>query len=213
MVRYRHAFSIILVVFLSLTSFEVKSRSSSTNKASSTNNAMVHRRLQSDISSLRKQVSRLSETLKKLTDRLSRLEATVRRQENRLQKFEQQIQADRSMEEKTDKQNLKHSISSAKKSETSPEKAGVQKSETPLSQQSIWVDKPRLSYKIRREPLDREIIYVATDDTVLSKLAHRYYRDASFWEQIYQVNKNKLPSPDVVPPGTRLRLPPLNELK
>jgi len=78
---------------------------------------------------------------------------------------------------------------------------------------TVWVPSPNVDYQIRREPLDREVNFVTTDDTILTELAHKYYRDSSYWRRIYEVNEDKLPSPDVVPPDISLRLPPVDELQ
>lgn len=75
----------------------------------------------------------------------------------------------------------------------------------------LWVSGGH-NYSIRRFPLDYKLTIITRTLDSLSKLAHQYYRDASYSIKIYRANKNKLPSPENLPAQTRLRLPPYQEL-
>lgn len=91
-------------------------------------------------------------------------------------------------------------------------------SETPSTDEeadsdSKWMNDPDRPYPIRREPLSKEISYVTDPDDTLSKIAHQFYHDAELWIRIYLVNEDRLDSPDTLPPGTELRLPPLERIQ
>jgi nucleoid-associated protein YgaU len=46
------------------------------------------------------------------------------------------------------------------------------------------------------------------DGDTLEALARRYLGDASRWTEIYEANRHVLPSPDLLPIGAELKLPP-----
>lgn len=52
--------------------------------------------------------------------------------------------------------------------------------------------------------------YVVGKGDTLRSIARNVLKDASKWRQIYDLNRDKLESPDVISEGTELRLPPLN---
>lgn len=90
--------------------------------------------------------------------------------------------------------------------------------ETPTTEEeadseSKWMNDPDRPYPIRRQPLEEEITYVTDPDDTLSKIAHQFYHDAELWIRIYLVNENRLESPDTLPPGTELRLPPIDRIQ
>lgn len=166
---------------------------------------LIQDRLLSDISNINDQLSRLNRTVNRLENQVSQLKNENQNQRNRINELEQTVEELRdnssggsSGESDSGDSRLKTVSGSEDRSESSP---------------SLWEPLPNVPYQIRRDPLEEELIYITTDDTTLTKLAHIYYRDSSFWRQIYQVNKDKLPSPDIVPPKVRLRLPPIAELK
>ncbi len=49
--------------------------------------------------------------------------------------------------------------------------------------------------------------YVVEKGDTLIKIAKNIYGDSELWREIYELNKDRLKSPDVVPVGTELRLP------
>jgi TolA-binding protein len=166
---------------------------------------LIQDRLLSDISSINDQLSRLNRTVNRLEEKVSQLKTENQRQRSRINELEKTL---REVQE-----------GSSSSSSSEPEASRAQKktvsghNSRSASSPSMWEPRPGVPYQIRREPLDEELIYITTDDTTLTKLAHIYYRDASFWREIYELNKDKLPSPDAVPPKVRLRLPPIDELK
>ncbi|MFP4687246.1 MAG: hypothetical protein ACLFN5_03955 [bacterium] len=77
---------------------------------------------------------------------------------------------------------------------------------------SEWLTAGR-PYPVRREPLDYEKEYVTTHIDNLSRLAHQFYGDGSYWYKLYKANEDRLADPHSLPSGTRLRLPPIDELE
>jgi phage tail protein X len=77
---------------------------------------------------------------------------------------------------------------------------------------SRWIKEGR-AYPVRREPLDHEKEYQTLHVDTLSRLAHQYYGDASYWDELYKANEDRLADPHSLPSGTKLRLPSLEELK
>jgi nucleoid-associated protein YgaU len=49
--------------------------------------------------------------------------------------------------------------------------------------------------------------YVVVPGDSLSKIAKRYYGDASQWRRIYEANRDQLSNPDLIHPGQRLKIP------
>lgn len=82
-----------------------------------------------------------------------------------------------------------------------------------VDRESEWIEDSDRPYPIRRDPLQEEIEYTTGADDTLSKIAHQFYHDAELWIRIYLVNENRLDSPDSLPPGTVLRLPPIHKIK
>lgn len=59
------------------------------------------------------------------------------------------------------------------------------------------------------QPAAGRATYVVERGDTLTSIAREVLRDASRWREIYELNRDKLASPDVVPAGTELRLPAL----
>jgi predicted nuclease with TOPRIM domain len=97
--------------------------------------------------------------------------------------------------------------------ETDEQVTGSPDSPEEADEEDLWTDDPNRPYPIRTHPLREEITYVTEGDDTLSKIAHQFYHDAELWIRIYLVNENRLESPDTLPPGTRLRLPPLDRIQ
>jgi len=57
-----------------------------------------------------------------------------------------------------------------------------------------------------RRPVARRTYLVARGDN-LWKIATREYGDANWWYEIFNANKRRLKTPDLVQPGMTLRLP------
>jgi nucleoid-associated protein YgaU len=51
-----------------------------------------------------------------------------------------------------------------------------------------------------------ETYTVAAGDS-LSKIAKRYYGDASQWPRIHEANRDQITNPDLIHPGQRLKIP------
>lgn len=50
--------------------------------------------------------------------------------------------------------------------------------------------------------------HIVADGETLAIIAQRYYRDSTLWTLIYQANQEQLPSPELLPIGTELLIPP-----
>ncbi len=51
--------------------------------------------------------------------------------------------------------------------------------------------------------------HIVTDGETLPMIAQRYYRDITLWTVIYQANQDRLKSPELLPIGTELVIPPI----
>ncbi len=49
--------------------------------------------------------------------------------------------------------------------------------------------------------------YVVTEDDTLQKISKKVYGHYSGWLKIYEANKDQIPDPDHIRPGTMLRIP------
>ncbi len=178
----------LILVFGSLTPLTAQKRSSA--------GEMIRQRMLNDIRSVKDQVDELNRTVNQLRNKVGLLQNQNQKRKNQIRDLKQQLE---DIEDNYDQ--------TTNTTETTSETTGS------TSALSVWESRPDLTYQVRREPLAREVTHVTTDDTVLTELAHKYYRDSSYWLQIYEVNEDKLPSPDVVPPNVKLRLPSINELE
>lgn len=79
--------------------------------------------------------------------------------------------------------------------------------------QGEWIVDDSRPYPIRREPLDEQVTFTTGPNDTLSKIAHQYYHDAELWFRLFLVNEDRLDSPDNLPPGTTLQLPPIDRIK
>lgn len=190
-----------LTLLLAITSFfPVRSQDRS---------SMVRDRLMADMRELKDQLTQLNETVNRLQNTISDLRRENQKNKNRILELERRLdRMGEDAETNADRNSNNNSRGSAQPEPTSSD----QRSRATESDDE-WVQAPNQSYEIRREPLDHKVIYVTTDDTTLTELAHKYYRDASFWRVIYELNRDKLPSPDVVPPGVNLVLPPVQNIE
>lgn len=50
-------------------------------------------------------------------------------------------------------------------------------------------------------------IYVVERGDSLSKIAKRFYGDASQWKRIFEANRDRIRDPDLIQPGWRLKIP------
>jgi TolA-binding protein len=167
--------------------------------------SLVQGRLTSDLSRLGNQLTQLNQTVNQLQTEVSQLKTENQRQQIRIDSLERLVNR---LQKKL--VTLKNNRGSEPTVETSPPAPGSDSVDP--EEDNVWISQPDINYTIRKTPLDHEITYVTTDDTILTRLAHRYYRNAGLWEEIYRLNSDKLPSPNVIPPGIRLRLPPISEL-
>lgn len=53
--------------------------------------------------------------------------------------------------------------------------------------------------------------YTVEKGDSLSKIAKRVYGKASYWQQIFEANKDNIKDPDMIYPGQVLRLPEIDE--
>lgn len=49
--------------------------------------------------------------------------------------------------------------------------------------------------------------YVVVAGDSLSKIAKRFYGDASKWPRIHEANRDQIKNPDLIHPGQRLKIP------
>lgn len=59
---------------------------------------------------------------------------------------------------------------------------------------------------LAQSPLARR--HVVADGETLPEIAQRYYRDSTLWTFIYRANQERLPSPELLPIGIELLIPP-----
>jgi nucleoid-associated protein YgaU len=50
--------------------------------------------------------------------------------------------------------------------------------------------------------------YTVAKGDSLSKIAKKYYGDASQWRRIFEANRNQIEDPDLIQPGWKLVIPP-----
>ena len=50
--------------------------------------------------------------------------------------------------------------------------------------------------------------YTVVAGDSLSKIAKKYYGDASQWERIFEANRDQIENPDRIQPGWKLAIPP-----
>ena len=50
-------------------------------------------------------------------------------------------------------------------------------------------------------------MYVVESGDSLSKIAKKFYGDASAWKRIYEENREVIHNPDMIQPGWRLKIP------
>ena len=55
-------------------------------------------------------------------------------------------------------------------------------------------------------PTPERYTVVAGDS--LSKIAKKYYGDASQWKRIFEANRDQIENPDLIQPGWKLAIPP-----
>lgn len=53
----------------------------------------------------------------------------------------------------------------------------------------------------------QEQTYVVVSGDSLSKIAKRYYGDATKWPRIHDANRDQIKDPDLIHPGQRLKIP------
>ncbi|MFB6226862.1 MAG: hypothetical protein ABEH89_00885 [bacterium] len=165
---------------------------------------MIKQRLLADMRDMKNQLTQLNKTVNQLKNRVNELWRENQKNKNRIRKLKRQIDRLRNTNASSTRSARIDTRSSV------PEKTRTTRTDQPESE---WMETPKHPYKIRRKALSERRIYVTTDDTTLTKLAHKYYRDAALWKALYAYNRDKLPSPSVIPPGVRLVLPPIDELK
>lgn len=61
----------------------------------------------------------------------------------------------------------------------------------------------------RRLPTVSASTHVIRDGDTLQDIARRHLGDAERWQEIYELNRQLLPDPDILPIGLELRLPPV----
>jgi nucleoid-associated protein YgaU len=50
--------------------------------------------------------------------------------------------------------------------------------------------------------------YTVVAGDSLSKIAKKYYGDASQWKRIFEANRDQIENPDLIQPGWKLAIPP-----
>lgn len=79
----------------------------------------------------------------------------------------------------------------------------------PQTPRSLQLEEPRV--RIRAEepaPAPRTRTHRIADGDTLARIAQRYWNDATLAEALYAANRDRLSSPDPLPIGVELRIPP-----
>ena len=58
------------------------------------------------------------------------------------------------------------------------------------------------------QPGPRTESYTVAKGDSLSKIAKKYYGDASQWRRIFEANRDQIEDPDLIQPGWKLVIPP-----
>jgi len=61
---------------------------------------------------------------------------------------------------------------------------------------------------VLQPPAPAAITYVVKPGDTLYSLAGRFYGDSKLWRLIYDANRDRIPSPQLMKAGTELRIPP-----
>ena len=69
--------------------------------------------------------------------------------------------------------------------------------------------KPKPKAKAKAKASQPTVWYTVRSGDSLSAIAGHVYRNSAAWPVLYWANKGQLPSPDVIQPGQRLRVPPM----
>lgn len=56
--------------------------------------------------------------------------------------------------------------------------------------------------------MDQSTNYIVENGDSLSKIAKRFYGNASAWKSIFEANRDQLVDPDQIKPGQILKIPP-----
>ncbi len=59
----------------------------------------------------------------------------------------------------------------------------------------------------REQTYQAQKFYIVRKGDTLSKISKRYYGSPSKWRKIYEANRDVIEDPDVVKPGSKLRIP------
>ena len=80
-----------------------------------------------------------------------------------------------------------------------PDFSDVQSGSSSTAASSAGVSAEKASDTVR--------VYVVQGGDSLSKIAKKFYGDATSWKQIYEANRDLVKNPDVIQPGWKLRIP------
>jgi len=58
------------------------------------------------------------------------------------------------------------------------------------------------------QPAAQDERYTVAKGDSLSKIAKKYYGDASQWRRIFEANRDQIQDPDLIQPGWQLVIPP-----
>lgn len=58
------------------------------------------------------------------------------------------------------------------------------------------------------QPAPESERYTVASGDSLSKIAKKYYGDASQWRRIFEANRDQIEDPDLIQPGWKLVIPP-----
>lgn len=216
MEQYLYTSGIITLLLLTL-SFPAIAQN---NNGAPDQNNMIKQRLRSDIEDLKNENETLKERIEQFESQQKQSasnsvldQGELRKENQRLRKLLQRYRKAIHQLVET----MRQADSALKQSETTTNTGEEVTHETQEKQDpevdEKWIQDENRPYPIRREPLQKEITYTTGPNDTLSKLAHQYYHDAELWIRIYLVNEDRLDSPDNLPPGTKLRLPPIDRIR
>ncbi len=201
---------------------------------------MVKQRLRMDLRELRQRYNQLSEKCARYKKKVEKLEnesrykekrtsdtvprelkekiKTKNRKITRLRRINRELnrinmELEKELVKLQEKQ-LAETAAVSAKNDSAADTVSQAKKNTPTrgENNSKWIKDGR-PYPVRREPLDHEKEYRTRHVDTLSRLAHQYYGDGSYWYKLYKANEDRLADPNSLPSGTKLRLPPFEELK
>lgn len=193
---------------------------------------MIVRRLQVELEEVKSKNDKLRKRVDKLTDLTQRLRERVRQLEDDFassgsnssepkSKSEpepetESVQEDSPTKPAVQQESRSRESTRRKRGDVHEKIRRIQQRIIGLNNEKPWLNweyGPYRSYPVLQAPLDQKIKKIITDIDSLTRLAHQFYLDAQYWEPLYEFNSDRLETPNSLPTGRTIVLPPLSELK